>query len=221
VRVGPEPFDSPDAAALRGELERELGERYGGDTEPGPRPTADDVVVFLVARDDDGAPLACGALRRSGEDIELVLAGPSLSSFERWYTALPARDRDGIHLLGVISQAEKRDMLAAIDVLALPSRTESFGIVYLEAWANRKPVIAAAVGAVPELVRHGENGLLVPFGSPHELAGCLRDLLRDAALSRALGAHGQELVMRSYTWEHVIERVRVAYARALGMAVDH
>ena len=64
MRVVPEPFDAPDATALREAQRRELEARYGRDAEPGAKPSADDVLVFVVARDDDGTPLGCGGLRR-------------------------------------------------------------------------------------------------------------------------------------------------------------
>jgi putative acetyltransferase len=67
--ITPEPFDSPDAVALRTELERELVMRYGGDLEPGAKPSRDDVAAFLVARGDDGEALGCGALRSLGEPV--------------------------------------------------------------------------------------------------------------------------------------------------------
>jgi putative acetyltransferase len=54
---------------LRDELTREMNERYGGDFEPGDKPTADDTTVFLVAHDDDGALLGCGALRSLGQPV--------------------------------------------------------------------------------------------------------------------------------------------------------
>ena len=68
IEIGPEPFDSPEAAELMAELRRELDERYGGDIEPGAKPSSDDVEVFLVAR-EDGAALGCGALRSLGEPV--------------------------------------------------------------------------------------------------------------------------------------------------------
>lgn len=61
--IAPEPFDAPDSEALRAEHAAELVERYGFDSEPGSKPTTDDIAVFLVARDADGAAVACGALR--------------------------------------------------------------------------------------------------------------------------------------------------------------
>lgn len=58
-----EHFDSPDAQRLRAAQRLEIDRAYGGDTEPGEKPTADSIAVFFVARDDDGTPLACGGLR--------------------------------------------------------------------------------------------------------------------------------------------------------------
>lgn len=68
IEIGPEPFGSADGAELMAELRRELDERYGGDLEPGAKPTSDDVEVFLVAR-EDGEALGCGALRSLGEPV--------------------------------------------------------------------------------------------------------------------------------------------------------
>lgn len=65
--VDVEPFDSPDALELRAELEADLAHRYGGDTEPGVKPTEDAVLAFLIARDGEGAPVACGALLDLGD----------------------------------------------------------------------------------------------------------------------------------------------------------
>lgn len=158
---------------------------------------------------------AVARLNNGGRQVDLALAGPSLRTFERWYTALDARARAGTHLLGVISAADKRDLLDAADIVALPSRTESFGIVFVEAWANRKPVIAADAGAVPELVRDGENGLLVPFGDAGALASAIGRLLDDAGLARRLGENGYRLAMERYTWSAVYERVTRAFEIAI------
>jgi glycosyltransferase involved in cell wall biosynthesis len=156
-------------------------------------------------------------LRKQGMDVEAVLAGPPMSEFNHWFSRLDPADRDGIHVLGFVDPSDKRDLLAAMDALAVPSRSESCGIVYLEAWANGKPVIAANAGAVPELVRHGENGLLVPFGNPAALRDAIAELMRDAGLAVTLGDVGRELVKRRYTWDVVVDRVFSGYEVALGM----
>jgi len=63
IAIAQEDFDAPDAVVLRAELEAELVRRYGADTEPGAKPTASSVALFLVARDAGGTALGCGALR--------------------------------------------------------------------------------------------------------------------------------------------------------------
>lgn len=160
--------------------------------------------------------LAVIDLRKRGHAVELVLAGPRLKQFDDWFAGLDDGARQGIHVLGFIHPDEKRDMLAALDVLAMPSRTESFGIAYLEGWANRKPVLAARAGAVPELVRDGENGVLVEFGDVAEIASGIVRLLSSPAMAQTLGDAGYALTMERFTWPLVLERVRGAYSRALG-----
>jgi glycosyltransferase involved in cell wall biosynthesis len=107
-------------------------------------------------------------------------------------------------------------MLAAIDIFALPSRTESFGIVFLEAWANGKPVVGADAGAVPELVQHEVNGLLAPFGDVDGLARAIERLTLDHVLRAALGGRGRQMAGDRYTWTHVVARVERAYELAVG-----
>jgi GNAT superfamily N-acetyltransferase len=86
--ITPTPFDDPDAARLRAAQRRELDERYGSDDhEPGTPPSADDVPVFLVARDADGAALACGGLRPLPDTV----LGPGTVEVKRMYAAPAAR----------------------------------------------------------------------------------------------------------------------------------
>lgn len=163
---------------------------------------------------------AVAALRANGNDVLLAMAGPSMSAFESWFRTKAPEERDGVRLLGVISDEAKRDFLSAVDVCALPSRTESFGIVYAEAWANRKPVIAANAGAVPEIVRHDANGLLVEFGDVEGLARTIARLKSDPELSERLGAAGFVDTMARHTWPQVVVRTLMAYERATGYPIQ-
>ncbi|TCK63543.1 GNAT family N-acetyltransferase [Curtobacterium sp. PhB136] len=63
IAIDVEHFDSPDAMRLRAAQRIEIDSTYGGDTEPGAKPTAESIAVFFVARDADGTPLGCGGLR--------------------------------------------------------------------------------------------------------------------------------------------------------------
>jgi glycosyltransferase involved in cell wall biosynthesis len=93
--------------------------------------------------------------------------------------------------------------LAACDVLVLPSQAESFGVVFLEAWSQGKPVIGARIPAVEEMIHEGRDGLLVPYGDPKALAEKVLILLRDPELRRALGERGKEKVKERYGVERI------------------
>lgn len=149
-------------------------------------------------------------------EATLVLAGPPLSQFERFYRELPEADQRRTRFLGFISPAEKRDLFAAADLLVMPSRTDSFGIVYLEAWANQLPVIGARAGGVPAVITENEDGLLVDFGDVPDLAAKIRLLLEDKNLAAKFGKAGYQKVAQHLTWDKVYSKIRRAYAEALG-----
>jgi glycosyltransferase involved in cell wall biosynthesis len=152
-------------------------------------------------------------LWREGRQVDLVLAGAVLAPFQHYLSPLPGEDARRLKVLGPISDAEKRDLLAAADIFAMPSRTDSFGIVYLEAWLHRLPVIAARTWGMGDVVQDGEDGVLVPFGDVPALAQAIGRLLDHPAERAALGAHGEQKVLRQYTWEHRYAPVRDLYER--------
>ena len=86
---------------------------------------------------------------------------------------------------------EVRDVLRAADVVAMPSRAEGLGVAAIEALAAARPVIASAVGGLPEIVHDGVEGLVVPPGDVDALAAALRRLLSDSDLRERMGAAGR------------------------------
>ena len=168
---------------------------------------------------DKGANHLVQAMQKLWHDYHseatLVLAGPPLSQFERFYQTLPAADRARIRYLGFISPETKRDLFAAADLLVMPSRTDSFGIVYLEAWLNRMPVIGARAGGVPAVIGENQNGLLVNFGDVDDLATKIHLLLQDKALAQEFAEAGYQKVWQNYIWEKVFAKIQAAYIEAL------
>lgn len=180
------------------------------------------LVAFMGAVTDDKGVVhlvqAMQHLWNQGSDATLVIAGHPIqpSSFDRIYDELPGTHRSHIRRLGPVSEPVKQDMLAATDLFVMPSRVDSFGIVYLEAWAYGAPVIGCRAGGVPDVIDDGQDGLLVPFGDPGALALAIEKLLSDPDLRQAMGRRGRAKVREHYTWERIYEKLRVVYQTLAG-----
>ena len=106
-------------------------------------------------------------------------------------------------------------LLREMDIAVLPSRWEGCPYVLLEAFQAGVPVVAAEVGGVTDLVRHGENGLCVPPEDPTALGDALLELLRDADLRREL-AEGGRATLTAFTLEQMVSRVEQVYRTVCG-----
>jgi glycosyltransferase involved in cell wall biosynthesis len=159
---------------------------------------------------------AAERLWRGGLRFEIVLAGPEMPNFRRFIDGRPFADR--VRRLGVLSDAEKRDFFAGIDVFALPSRSDSFGLVLLEAWANGRPNVVYRAGGPGELVRHECDGLQVQCGDVDELATQLARVIGDNGLQRRLGSVGRQRVGSEFRWDDKLELVRAVMGQATGEA---
>lgn len=108
--------------------------------------------------------------------------------------------------------------LDACDVFCMPSRYESFGIPYLEAWSYGKPVLACDIPVCREVISDGVDGILVPQRAQRVADAILR-LLRDPALRAAMGRAGQAKLAH-YTWERTLVRIEEAYRLALAYRAE-
>ena len=178
------------------------------------------IVTFLgVVTYDKGSFHLVRAMEQlwsRGERFHLVIAGPQVDEFIRFCSRLSSATRERTLLLGPIVGQDKLDLLAATDVFALPSRIDSFGIVYLEAWAYGKPVIGAHAGGVPDVINDGVDGLLVPFGDVPGLAAAIKTLLSDPSRAQTMGRRGQAKVEARYTWNQIYSRLRALYEQLIG-----
>ena len=114
----------------------------------------------------------------------------------------------------------RRDMLnvyADLDVVALTSRNEGSPVALIEALAAGRPVVATAVGGVPEVVINGDTGVTVPVADPRALAGAVLTLLADRPLAERLGAAGRRHVYPRYDSSRLVDDVRDLYLRELAV----
>jgi phosphatidylinositol alpha-1,6-mannosyltransferase len=103
-----------------------------------------------------------------------------------------------VHFLTGLTYSELAACYSACEVFALPSRGEGFGLVYLEAMACGKPVIAGALGGAPEIIQDGVTGYLVPHGDPIQLATAIHAVLADPVHAREMGARGKARVEHEF-----------------------
>jgi len=115
-----------------------------------------------------------------------------------------------VRFVGSVPHEELALHYAAADVVAVPSRTESFGLAALEALASGTPVVATAAGGLSELIEDGVEGLLVDRRDPELFASRLAEVLRDSHLARRLSAAGR-LHAERYSWKRAALRLATIF----------
>jgi glycosyltransferase involved in cell wall biosynthesis len=131
-----------------------------------------------------------------------------------WRAQHPQLAAERVKFLGQVSAARLRLAYRDCDILAAPSRYESFGLIYVEAMAWGKPVVACASGGTVEVVADGETGWLVAPGRADELAARLLDLLRDDARRGQFGRNARLRVQRLFSRTALAAR-SAAYYRGI------
>jgi glycosyltransferase involved in cell wall biosynthesis len=188
------------------------GDRQGARAEWGI--TADEVVVGHLANNsrEKGSVDLLRAAERAwarGNLFRVILAGPEMPNFRQFWRHYGPAGR--VQRLGVLDTRQKKDFFAGIDVFAMPSRSDSFGLVFLEAWANGVPNLAYRAGGVAGVIRHDADGLLVKCGDIAGLTEALGRLSADASLRRRLGTAGCERLARDYNWLEKLALVERVY----------
>ena len=151
---------------------------------------------------------AAAALRARGVELDLAFVGPETAFSRRLFAR---RAAPWIHVVGPVDNQTKWDAIEAASVVCVPSAQESFGRVYIEAWAKGKPVIGGRIPSVAEVITDGENGLLVDPGSAPQLERALERLLTDSTVAARLGDGGHTTRDQRFTWKQVVARVERVY----------
>jgi glycosyltransferase involved in cell wall biosynthesis len=132
-----------------------------------------------------------------------------MPNFQVFWQSFPAANH--VVKLGVLDDRQKKDFYAGIDVFALPSQSDSFGLVLLEAWANGLPNLGYRAGGIAWVIQDEANGLLVKCGDILGLAAALMRLAADASLRQRLGEAGRARIDTEFRWEDKLEIVERAY----------
>jgi glycosyltransferase involved in cell wall biosynthesis len=158
---------------------------------------------------------AVALLRPRFPDVRLLIAGGG----DR--TALEALAAelgivDAVSFLGARRDIE--NVLAAGEIAVSSSDFEGSPLSAMEYLAAALPVVATDVGGMPDLVHHGENGLLVPRRDPEALAGAIAELLSDPSRARKMGQRGQELQRERFSLDAMVRRTQELYLALLAAA---
>jgi colanic acid/amylovoran biosynthesis glycosyltransferase len=139
-------------------------------------------------------------LREKGVPVELVLAGDGDDRGELEQLIARRGLKDRVRITGWISSERVREEMLAARALVVPSFAEGLPVVIMEAMALRRPVVATHVAGIPELVRPGENGWLVPAGAIDELAAALEDCVATPVPRlEAMGLAGHRLALERHS----------------------
>jgi glycosyltransferase involved in cell wall biosynthesis len=206
-------LDRPIALARRAvdELRAEFGIPLGGP------------FLLCVGRLDPqkGHPVLFEAMRpvlREQPDARLVVVGGAQQASQEYVATLRTHAADAELAGRIVFAGERTDvprLMAACDVFVLASLWEGFGLVFVEAMAAGKPVVATRVSAIPEVVLDGETGLLVPPEDADALAAAILRLCDDPAERDRLGNSGYRRVHELFTADRMVDETLAVYEEAL------
>jgi len=149
-------------------------------------------------------------------DTQLLIAGSGyMESFIRLLTK-SLNLEDHIRLLGFVPEDELPSLYNLSDLFILPSiYAESFGITLLEAMASGTPIVASAIGGIPEVVENGVNGILFKKGDELDLANAVIRVLDDPALANELAINARKKVEEQYSWPVVVKAIEGVYENVM------
>ena len=146
--------------------------------------------------------------------IKLLLAG---GTTEYVAEIIKARDEEKLPVILIENFDDniKPVLYNMLDIFVLASQSESFGVVYLESWACKKPVVSSRLDAVASLLSEGHDCLMFPLNDVDALVAQLKLLIADKNLQKRLGENGYNKVMANFTWPVITEKYRNAYLKGI------
>ena len=148
------------------------------------------------------------------ESVDLVITGADMGLGKQLEKEASEKGVK-MHRLGHIDDETYRSVLAAAEMLVLPSEYEAFGIVLLEAAAAETAVIGANVGGIPEAMSPNNNGLIVEYNDVPNLSKSIATLLEDEKMCKEMGLAGR-IWAQNFSWESIVRDLEKEYSSIIG-----
>ena len=148
-----------------------------------------------------------------GIDSTLVFGGGYNKEFTEYISRLDGKYRERILNIDNISEEDKWDLYDAGDIFSMVSKTDSFGIVYLESWVYGKPVLGCNNVAIREVIKDSKEGYLLDFDDIEGIGEKIEYLLKNDSLREEMGDMGKKKVLERYNWEKNLEKVGGIYKK--------
>jgi len=149
----------------------------------------------------------------AGDDIGEAPQGKSYRDYFESFASSEALK--ATTFCGHVEEEMLSQLYSDCDIFAAPSLSESFGLIYLEAMAHAKPVVAFHAGAVPEVISHRETGILVERGNITELANALVRLAGDSKMRQDMGVRGYNRMRTRFTADRMVENTLACYRQVI------
>ena len=165
-----------------------------------------------------GFDLLLKAFAELAEDFaiwDLVIVGGGAESDNLKNLAKELKLCNRVHFTGPLPSPETMEWMDLCDIFCLPSWSEGFGVVYLEAMANGKPVIGVKGQGIDPVIRENETGLLVEPQNVQSVVNALRQLISNKPMRDEMGEKGKKTVLQKFTWEHCSQQYVQLYREIL------
>jgi glycosyltransferase involved in cell wall biosynthesis len=178
-----------------------------------------DVLIGYIGRlvKGKGVPVVMDAFRKlyaENKNVKLLLAGGT-TDYVPELRKIIKEEQLPVILIEDFDEGMKGLLYNTLDIFVLASQSESFGIVFLEAWVCKKPVIATRIGAIASLLSEGKDSFLFKQKDVDSLVSKLKILIANPALRAEMGLNGYQKVMDNFTWRKIIAKYRDTYELAI------
>ena len=144
-------------------------------------------------------------------NVKLIIIGKGYLENKLKNMAVNLKIEDKVKFLGYYPHDKIKDVYLDIDIFAMPSKSESFGVAAIEAQSMEIPVVASRIGGIPEAVQDGITGILVKPGDSDKLADGLLRLIENDKMRFKMGLNGREFVKKNYEWVNNVDQMEKIY----------